>query len=343
MGTRFDNIAGNLSLSQRLARDIDDGFISHAYILEGPDGCGRHTVALSVAAALSCECRGQSGAVTPCGKCKSCEKIFGSKSPDVITVGLEEDKVTIGVDAIRMVRNDMHVAPNDLPIKVYIIEDADRMTDQAQNAFLLSLEEPPSYILFFLICENSNSLLETVKSRAPALRLERLTHDEVRRYVLTHDNRAEKLLEESRDEFETLIHISAGSIGRAIDLLDNKTRRAAIDLRQTASRIVSVLASQSRSSAVEIIALMGNKRNDVCRQLFCLQEAIRDLLLLKKSESVPLCFFEDRDAAAELATHFTSHALFSLYDASVDAIDELEAGSNVRLTLMNMMLRAGML
>ena len=82
---------------------------------------------------------------------------------------------------------------------------------------------------------------------------------------------------------------------------------------------------------------MGNKRPEVIQKLVFLQYAIRDLLLLKKSDDAPLCFFENRDQALELATHFTSKKLISLYDASVLAIEDLERNANVRLALINMM------
>jgi len=333
----FKDVIGNGILTERLSRDIKENKLSHAYILEGPRGSGRHTIALNAAAALCCEER--HGDV-PCKKCRSCEKIFGGKSPDIITLGLEDDKASIGVETVRFLRNDIHVAPNDLSTKVYIIEDADRMTVQAQNAFLLSLEEPPSYILFFLICENSTDLLETVRSRAPSLRTERLTHEQVEGYILAHDKRARELKETSAEDFKTLISVSAGSIGYALELLDTRRRKQVFEYRKTAASLISMLSSKNRRGALEAISVFGTKRAEVIRQISFLQYAIRDLLLLKKSDDAPLCFFEDREEAIELSTLFTANGLFALYDASVIAVDDLEANSNVRLALMNMMQRA---
>ena len=330
----FGDVIGNRTLTERLSRDIRENKLAHAYILEGPRGSGRHTLALNAAAALCCEKEGDS---IPCKRCRNCEKIFGSKSPDVITVGLEDDKSFIGIETVRFLCNDIHVAPNDLKIKVYIIEDADLMTIQAQNAFLLSLEEPPSYILFFLLCENSTNLLETVRSRAPSLRTEKLSADQVEDYLLAHEKKAVELKETNAADFKTLISVSAGSIGYAIELLDARKRKQIFEYRKTAEKLITMLSSRSKQGAIEAISLFGNKRADVLKQISFLQYAIRDLLLLKKHDEAPLCFFEDRESANELSTHFTATGLFALYDASVIATADLEANANVRLTVMNMM------
>ncbi|MBQ8408892.1 MAG: hypothetical protein IJY39_08515 [Clostridia bacterium] len=338
----YPDLVGNLDLKKRLSKDVGEGFLSHAYILEGPRGTGRHTLALQTVAALSCEDHGSDGRI-PCGKCKSCDKILNGKSPDVITVGLEGEKVTIGVETVRNLKNDMFTAPNDLTVKAYIIEDADRMTAQAQNAFLLSLEEPPSYILFFLLCENSANLLETVRSRAPTLRLERIEKDPLAEHLLAHDKRARSLKEESEEEWHRLLCVSAGSIGYALELLETKRRRQVFDYLDFARDTVTMLAGSAKGKALSAIAGFGNKRPEVIRQLSYIQYALRDLILLKKSENAPLCFFEDRDRANELSTRFTSSALFALYDATAVALDDLERNANVRLTLMNMMQNAELL
>ena len=350
----FSNIVGNRALTHRLSKDISENMLSHAYILEGPRGSGRHTVALNVAAAIECERRQQesdlpdlfgevaSGEI-PCGNCPACEKILSGKSPDVITMGLEDDKQSIGVETVRQLKNDMYTAPNDLSVKVYIIEDADTMTVQAQNAFLLSLEEPPAYVLFFLLCENSAKLLETVRSRAPTLRTERLESEQVEEFLLRTDKRAKALKEESPEDWKALVFVSSGSIGYALELLDVKKRAKVFETRAVAKELIRMLKGTDRSAVFEAIAAFGTKRAEVIRQLSFLQYAIRDLLLLKKSESAPLCFFEDRDAATELATHFTAQGLFALSDAVTVATDDLESNANVRLTLTNMMLSAGLL
>lgn len=349
----FPNIVGNEPLKKRLSRDVTENHLSHAYVLEGPRGSGRHTVALQVAAAIECERReklgdrdifGNSSATAlPCGVCPSCRKILEGKSPDVIIIGLEEDRATMGVETIRDLKNDMYTAPNDLSVKVYIIENADLMTAQAQNAFLLSLEEPPEYILFFLLCENSADLLETVRSRAPTLRTHRIETSEIEKYLLSHDNRATALKDESEKDWKALLAVSQGSIGYALELLDPKKRNQIFECRSDARELIFLLSGSRRSAAFEAIKDLGTKRQEVKSRISLLQYALRDLILLKKCDIAPLCFFEDRDEAQEIASRFTLSALLSYHDSLITALDDLDAGANVRLALTAMMQRAGII
>lgn len=356
MATRseyFSDMIGNDALKRRFTKDVIDNSLSHAYILEGPRGSGRHKMALQVAAAIECECKNDIESVDlfgnttkssiPCGKCKNCEKILGGKSPDIITVGLEDDRVTLGVESIRNMKDNMFTAPNDLSIKVFIIEDADLMTEAAQNAFLLSLEEPPSYVLFFLICENSANLLETVLSRAPTLRTQRINADQMEKFLIEKDSRAAEIKESSPEEWQALLSVSQGSIGYALELLDSGKRAKIFEYRNSAKELISLLSRKGSVNALNALSSFSKKRAEAIRQLSFLQYALRDLLLLIKSENAPLCFFEDRDSAAELATHFTAKVLFAIYDASIITIDDLEAGANVQLTLMNFLVNAGSL
>ncbi len=334
----LDGIVGNFDLKARICADISEGSLSHAYILEGRRGSGRRTLALTIAAALSCNAE-----TRPCSKCKSCQKILSGHSPDIINITREEDKVTLGVDAIRKIKEDMATAPNDLDKKFYIINDADSMTVQAQNAFLLSLEDPPEYAMFFLICENATALLETVRSRAPALRLGRLSCHELEDSILSRDKRAERLKQEDGEAFKAVVFLSDGCMGEALSLLDAKKRKALFDQRETAERLISLLTRPDRAAALGMISAIGTKRTEVQKYLTSAQYALRDLILLKKTDSAPLSFYIDRENAQELSTRFSSSSLISLYDAICSALSELEANANVRLTLLGMAQNAGLI
>ena len=147
----FAEMAGNRSLLMRLANELSAGSFSHAYIIEGQEGFGKHTLARNMVMALACEHRTDAGYPLPCGKCPSCRKIAGGISPDVTLVRRPEGKTMITVDTVRDLRSDVPIFPNDLDFKVYIIEDAHTMNPQAQNALLLTLEEPPPFVLFLLL------------------------------------------------------------------------------------------------------------------------------------------------------------------------------------------------
>ena len=134
----FPALIGNETIKSILAADLAKDTGAHAYILEGPRGSGKHTAALQIAAAVLCENRGDPNRPLPCGSCSACRKILGGFSVDVMTV-TNGDKASLGVDAIRAVKESLYVTPNDGEKKFYLIENAHLMTTQAQNALLLSL------------------------------------------------------------------------------------------------------------------------------------------------------------------------------------------------------------
>ncbi len=337
MADYFANIAGNEPLRSRLAAEILSGSFPHAYIIEGAAGSGRKTLALSAAAALSCEKKDSDS--LPCFECPACRKIFGGKTPDVIRVATERDKVSIGVESARFVRQDVLTVPNDFNYKVYIIEDADKMTLQAQNALLLTLEEPPRYAVFFLICQSASSLLETVRSRAPVLRTGPLPPQTVLEYIISHDPRAAELAKTSPDELAEIVSASRGRIGEALSLLDPKTRKPINERRRLAKNFIglfSSVAASPSSAKFDVIASFPQKREDAALELSFVSEALRDLILLKKSENAPLIFWSDRDEALEISSKFTLAGLFSLSGRIDNATELLGRNANLRLTLINL-------
>ena len=110
-------LLGNRRLARKLGDEVLAGSLSHAYIISGPRGSGKHTLALNIAAALACENKSKDSLPLPCGRCLNCEKILGGISPDISVIGLE-DKASIGVDVIRQIRLDTLKAPNYTETKV---------------------------------------------------------------------------------------------------------------------------------------------------------------------------------------------------------------------------------
>ncbi len=171
----FPELSGNSKLKEMLARRVasPSPSVSHAYILEGEEGAGRNALAKSVCAALACQHRTDGSYPLPCGECPSCRKIRKGICPDITEIGIDEGKTGIGIDSVRQLRDDVCFRPTELDYRFFIIRDAGSMTVQAQNALLLTLEEPPSYAVFFLIVNRADELLETVVSRSQTLRLEK--------------------------------------------------------------------------------------------------------------------------------------------------------------------------
>ena len=343
MGHDFDDILGNERLRQRLGRDIRANKLSHAYILEGAPGFGKHMMALSIAAALACENREGESTSIPCRSCPSCKKILSGNSPDVQYINRGE-YATLGVDAIRAMHADVYVAPNDCDKKIYIIEEAHLMTTQAQNALLLILEEPPSYVQFLLLCDSAEPLLETVRSRAPVLRLQPIDRQTLDRHLVETLTEARMLRSQSPDEFEELLIAAGGSVGIAKQLLDANHRKPILERRAAAREFISLCGSGRNSLAsLSYLARLGSKREAIIRQLEENIVCLRDLLVSKQTESAPLCFFAKREEACELSYRFSTPELFRISEGLDRAIERLQANANVRLTLTQLAIEIGMM
>lgn len=204
---RFPGFYGNEGLKSRLSATTAKGGLSHCYILEGPAGSGKKTLAKLLAAAMECEGDGE----VPCGACPACHKIFGGGHPDVITV--DSDKATVPISVIRDMQADAYIQPNEGRRKVYILPRAQDMQAPAQNALLKLLEEPPAYCAFLLLTDNMEKLLSTVRSRAVVLTLYPLTQLELKQRMVQLAPDADP------DALADAMEKSEGYLGAALTLL----------------------------------------------------------------------------------------------------------------------------
>ena len=349
-------VIGNEELMQRLERDVRAGQLSHAYILDGRAGSGRHTIARHLCASIACRNRpGQAlapaedpdqmgffdllepvpapvippDAPLPCFTCPACVKVLEDKCPDIRVIG-REGKASIGVEAVRFLRQDVLIPPNDLDTKIYVIEDAETMTVQAQNALLLTLEEPPPYVLFLLLCDGADNLLETIRSRAPVLRTRPIPDDDIRAYL------KERRCPLSEEDLTAVILRADGCIGRAITLADGRAVKPMLKLRALCDEFILACAAHRYDRLPAILSGFGTKRDGVAEILALTTLAVRDLMLLRHGDSVRLKYYTDREAADGLAAKFTTRALLRVYHALGRAADSLEGNGNVRLTLMQL-------
>ena len=160
-------LAGNQRIKDQLSQQERERGLSHAYILSGPAGSGRHVLARQLAAAMLCTGTGE----RPCGRCVPCQKAAKGIHPDLLVIAGPEEGKPITVDQVRALRADAYIRPNEGERKIYLLEHADRMNPSAQNAMLKLLEEGPAYAAFLLLAENGGGLLQTVRSRCEELAL----------------------------------------------------------------------------------------------------------------------------------------------------------------------------
>ena len=171
----FEALLGNEQLKENLTAARRKGRMSHFYLLSGPRGSGKHTLAQLIAAAMLCESKDG-----PCGVCRHCRKVLSGNHPDYITID-DPTKKTVPVDLIREARADIFVRPNEGARKIYLFPRAQDMGIPGQNALLKVLEEPPAYGVFLLLTDNPEKLLPTVRSRCVELKLRALPDDLLRR------------------------------------------------------------------------------------------------------------------------------------------------------------------
>ncbi len=205
----FTGFLGNAELKQRLSASFQAGRSSHCYLICGPEGSGKRTLAGILAAALQCT---QPSA--PCGRCPACRKTMAGIHPDVITVD-DPEKTVVPVALIRQLQADAYIRPNEGQRKVYVIPRAQDMNENAQNALLKLIEEPPSYAVFLLIASNAAKLLPTVRSRCAELRLEPVPQAEALPWL------SSRFPNQPRETLRAACLRAGGYLGQAEALLQN--------------------------------------------------------------------------------------------------------------------------
>ena len=206
----FDKLLGNDQLKENLRAARRKGRLSHFYLLSGPRGAGKHTLAELIAAAMLCkEPEG------PCGVCRHCRKILSGNHPDYITID-DPTKKTVPVDLIREARSDIFVRPNEGDKKIYLFPRAQDMGIPGQNALLKVLEEPPAYGVFLLLTDNPEKLLPTVRSRCVELKLRALPEGLLARKL------REEFPEAEAERIAAAIGRSGGYLGQARELLSGQ-------------------------------------------------------------------------------------------------------------------------
>lgn len=211
----FADIIDQEQLKEHMQNALKTDKISHAYIIEGEEGSGKEFIAKVFAKAMQCEHKNErSGYIEACNECSSCVKALSDNHPDIITIVRE--KASIGVDEIRQkLRDDVSIKPYESKHKIYIIPEGEKMTPQAQNALLKTLEEPPSYISIIILTNNLNAFLPTILSRCIVLPMKPARDESITKFLMEKQHIV---------DYKALLcsSFARGNVGKALELASNE-------------------------------------------------------------------------------------------------------------------------
>lgn len=291
---RFGDFVGNEQAKRQLAADIDNGRFPHALLIEGEVGSGRKMLANIVARAAVCRGDGE----RPCGVCDACRK---SDHPDVTVYGLESG--SLSVDAVRAMRQEAYVLPNESAHRVMILADAQNMLPQAQNALLKILEEPPQHMVFILTCENRTQLLETIRSRCVCVALEPVEWDEAKPVLCARAPKADQ------EELRRAHAVFGGRIGRVLEGLQDGTFRRVLELTP---QFASAVCAPSELPLLRLTGALEKDKELTVGVLTGLELVFRDALTLSYGGTTSLSTAPE--AARELAVRLSGRSLTALIE-----------------------------
>lgn len=322
---KFSDIIGQEQIKEHLMNALSTGKVSHAYIINGEKSSGKEFIARVFAMALQC----QQGEAEPCQECHSCKQALSENHPDIIRVAHEKPN-TISVDDIRVqINNDVAIKPYSSPHKIYIVNEAEKMTQQAQNAILKTLEEPPEYAVILLLTANVNSLLPTILSRCVVLNMKPVPDVLVRKFLMEQ-------IKVPDYKAEVCVAFARGNIGRAKSLASSE------DFENIKNEAVSLLKYIQDMELHEIIAAIkkiGEYKLEINDYLDIMAIWYRDVLLFKATNDANhLVFREEVQALRRAAQHSSYEGIEVILKALETAKKRLDANVNFELTMELLML-----
>ena len=317
---KFTDIVGQEQLKEHLQNAIAMNKVSHAYIINGERNAGKEFIAKVFAMALQCEQK----EAEPCGECHSCKQALSNNQPDIIYISHEKPN-TIGVEDIRaQINNDIVIKPYSSPRKIYIVNEGEKMTPQAQNALLKTLEEPPEYAVIVILTTNVEALLPTVLSRCVVLNMKPVSDALVKKYLMEQ-------LGVPDYKANICVAFARGNIGKAKLLASSEEFEK---VKDEAISLVKNINDMEIHEIVKAIKKISEYKFDVNDYLDILMAWYRDVLFFKATKDVnSLVFKEEIQQIMRVSDRSTYEGIETIVNALQSAKKRLEANVNCDLTM----------
>lgn len=315
----FKDIVGHEQIIEHLKTAIEMGKVSHAYILNGPDLSGKMMIAEAFARALLCEKQDPDG----CGECRSCRQSDDRNNPDIIYVKHDKPN-TISVDDIRtQLNNDIVIKPYSNQYKIYIVDEAEKMNQQAQNALLKTIEEPPAYAVIMLLTTNADSFLQTIRSRCITLNLKSVKNDVIKSYLMT-----EKKIPDY--QADVCAAFAQGVVGKAIKLASSDDFN---ELKESALSLIKRLDDIDLYEMGEAIKQISDYKLQVQDYFDLITVWYRDVLYMKATNDVNGLIFKDE--VYDIKKQASKHSYHGI-EAIIEALDKakIRINANVNFDLV---------
>lgn len=321
----FTEIVGHEQIKEHMQAAIRDKKPFHAYLFQGEEGVGKEALARTFAAGLQCQ---SESADKPCKECVSCRQMESGNQPDVIWVTRE--KASLGVDEIReQLCNTMDIKPFSSPYKIYLVPEAEKMTEAAQNALLKTIEEPPEYGIVILMTSNISALLPTIQSRCLTMEFRPLSTAVVESYVKEHCQVPDYQARASAA-------FAQGNLGKAMRYAKSE------DFIERKDHIISLLRHVEQMDLYEMLAVikdLGTRKDEVRDYIDLMVLWYRDVLLFKATKDINQLLFQDEASyISREASHRSYEKIEEILQAFEKAKVRLRANVNFDITMELMLL-----
>jgi len=313
---------GHKKVLTTLQTAIKNDNVSHAYIFEGPDGIGRRETALSFASMLMCEVSDR-----PCGECKSCQLFAEGSHPDFQEIYLEDKGIS--VEDIRNILEGLVIRPLYSKYKVIIINNADSMTVQAQNALLKSLEEPPSYLVFILTVQSSAAIAQTVRSRCQRIFFEKMSYEEIMAIL-------EAKYGSRKPEWDFIVSYADGVIGTAISLIDSPYY---LEVRDEVLDAAVQLTTSEDTDIFKVYDVFEKNNDKIDFILRVILLFFRDILVYSQTSDFSILINSDKKDIIVKNKNLSLSKLIKCIDAIWAAKRGLEVNANFQLAIEVMLMK----